>query len=443
MNLLKFFPRSVINRLDLSNEVHLSVISAIVKILQIAEDDTSLLILELCISTSTGIWLNEWGSWFGVTRAINEPDALYSARIIASLQVPRVTVPALKSNVASYLSNKYGVTLTSNDIMIFEPFSRIKSFSGKGTFDGKCRYPDGFYWRNNVIDISIPEDSDNNLIKLVNEIKAAGIKVYFTQIKNDGIVINDKATTIDTCYPDTCLEGNCLVTAQNPGNRFDVNIPLLRRFYSGRKNSYCEVEIIIYGKLSYDRTAGDSYIYNILAGIKENNYKNKYNNPVPIEEHWFYDTLEVANPDEPINVQMPLLEFHVGYRPMMFSDVYSSFSGENPLSGIRNDKWNHKDPIWEVDAFVKNDEGNIFSSSEYLSEVCMIKDKYKLNELSGKIRIWKAFELELNCLVHIQGVSPDSPIIELPDIDYAGIYDIDATDSIESQPDAVIEIITK
>jgi hypothetical protein len=151
MNFFKFFPQRFLSNLDLSQEVHKAILSSIFKVLSIAEEDTALMVLELCITTATSTWLNEWGSWFGVIRTVDEPDDLYRARIIASIQNPKVTLSALKGNVATYLSQKYNVSLDEADITIFEPYTKIKALSKKGTISGDCRFPNGTYWRRNVI----------------------------------------------------------------------------------------------------------------------------------------------------------------------------------------------------------------------------------------------------------------------------------------------------
>jgi len=233
MNFLKFFPRSIVSSLDISSDIHSAIIGAIINIFKMAEDDTALLLLELSIKTATGTWLDTWGSWFGVNRTINEADTLYSARILASLENPKVTISAIKGNVASYLAKKYNANITSDDITVFEPFNNLKTFSQNGAFSGDCRFPDGVYWRNNVIDIYIPKSIDNDLINLVNKIKAAGIQVFFTETQNDGIIVNDADSIADLSYANTTLESTCLVPINSIGNIFSGNVDTSLRKFSG------------------------------------------------------------------------------------------------------------------------------------------------------------------------------------------------------------------
>lgn len=245
MNFLKFFPRSILSKLESSNEIHSAMIGAIIKILSITEEDTELLILELCITTSTGMWLNEWGSWFNITRNLNETDDQFRARVLKSIQNPKLTIPALKSNVSSYLSKKYNVDITDDYITIFEPFSKIKSFSNKGEFSRDFRYPDGTYWRGNVIDIYIPKDADDSLRSLVDSIKAAGIKLYYTQTQNDGIIVDDANSLANNDISDSYLEYNCFVSSRVIDNSFSTSsIPLTSRRYSGKQVTFCERTII-------------------------------------------------------------------------------------------------------------------------------------------------------------------------------------------------------
>jgi hypothetical protein len=440
MNFFKFFPQRFLSNLDLSQEVHKAILSSIFKVLSIAEEDTALMVLELCITTATSTWLNEWGSWFGVIRTVDEPDDLYRARIIASIQNPKVTLSALKGNVATYLSQKYNVSLDEADITIFEPYTKIKALSKKGTISGDCRFPNGTYWRRNVIDIYLPYDADTNLRNLITQIKAAGIKVYYTQTQNSGIVVDGSDSVVDTILSDSDLEYNLYTPQQIQGNAFSRNIPKANRYLSGKHNMFCEITIIIDGDTAYDRIAQDSYIYNILVGIKQNDYKNKFGNNIPDRDKWIYDAVPIVKDDEPIDVQMPCQEFHVGYRPKMFSDIYSKLSGSSPLSGITGGGWLHNTPESTVDTFVAADDCEILSSYEIINSE-YTKEYSNKSMLSGKQIIWDdcCIENDYNYpLLH--NISPNSPVLTLIDVDYASVYTLDEADLIEFQPDANIEI---
>lgn len=177
-----FLPKFVRTLLEGSNTEHNAVLGAIKAQMELLETDLDLFYRELTLVNSTGGWLDEWGSWFGVFRVSRESDAVYVARIVDSLNQEKNTIPSIKNIVARYLTLETGITFTANDIIIFEPYEGIKVFSQRGEFSGVHRFPNATYWRRNVIDIKLPDGValTETLERAVNKVKSAGIKVWFS-----------------------------------------------------------------------------------------------------------------------------------------------------------------------------------------------------------------------------------------------------------------------
>lgn len=135
-------------------------------------EDISLLELQYIISTATGEWLDEWGSWFGITRNPGEDDPCFSGRILAAALTPKCTIPALTS-MADALARLPGAT-------VFEPYTKVAKHN-HSQFSGDDHYQDGSYWRWNVVDLVVPYTLTKDLADIVKSVRAAGIKVYFTQ----------------------------------------------------------------------------------------------------------------------------------------------------------------------------------------------------------------------------------------------------------------------
>jgi hypothetical protein len=407
MNFLKFFPRNFLANLTIAEEVHKAVIGTIMKVLEVPEKDTELLMLELCITTATGIWLEEWGSWFGVTRKLGESDSEYSTRILSSIQAPKSTLPALEKNISEYLSSKTGKDYTPEDIHIFEPYTRLKTFSHRGGFSSDYHFPDGTYWRRNVIDITLPESLDDKLISLVNSIRAAGIKVAFTISSMGGIVCHfADDSTYTTEYEKTLLLEYPLIK-MNEGAIRDVNTAPSSRKRSGKKSIYRVESVLLHEveRIMAGRIAGDSYFYDILKraykpilvqiGTKDNpeqtfsKERGYLSGGVP--PHSEYAEVPVLPPDDLIDYTLGFKRVVASYRPKAFSSTFSKFGKSTPLSGIYNEPWNGKEDGVNVKSAVFGSY-NIIPTEEKL----IVKNKYlntavvdtKRGEFSGRKSLW-------------------------------------------------------
>lgn len=138
-------------------------------------DDLNLLELELVIGSSTGEWLDEWGSWFGIPRLLNEEDSSYRNRILAVATKPKNTVPALIEAVRTYLGNP------ELNVQVYEPHNNIMKYS-VSAYSGLDKYQDNEYQRFAVVDIIVPTNTPGVMQNIVEPVKSAGVKAYFTRM---------------------------------------------------------------------------------------------------------------------------------------------------------------------------------------------------------------------------------------------------------------------
>jgi hypothetical protein len=168
--MLKFL-QSIFRR-DQSNSDHKAVLDSIGTALKTAGDDADLMKKELSIVDSEGEWLDEWGTWFGVSRLSDyEEDNRYLDRMLSVIE-DKVTIPAIINGVKKVLGD-------NTIIKIYEPYHEIRYFN-VSTFSGEGRYQDGDYYRIGVIDVIINKPVTDELVKFINLIKGAGVSVKFT-----------------------------------------------------------------------------------------------------------------------------------------------------------------------------------------------------------------------------------------------------------------------
>lgn len=166
-------------RLGKSNKVHYAVIQSIYDEFIMAEGDLNQARLEMCLSTATGDWLDNWGSYFDTPRKLNESDETYSKRIIRSVIAPKCTVPAITDHITEYLQDNYpDKEYSKADVIIKEPWRDVAKYSQFGVLSGNAVMSSDYY-THAVIDIRIPEEITPELIDLANAVKAAGVKILW------------------------------------------------------------------------------------------------------------------------------------------------------------------------------------------------------------------------------------------------------------------------
>ena len=190
MNILTFlkYLRGIFH-IDLkSGTVHHAIIQSIYDSFLMVDGDIDLMRLEMCLSTASGKWLDYWGDFFTVHRKLNEEDKPYAKRIIEYVIRPKTTIPAIKSYIVDFLNEEYNTNYTEDDVLIKEPWKDIGKLSHKGTLSNDARFFSGDYWCHAVLDISIPEKLTQDLIDLVLEVKAAGVKIIWSFLNSYDII---------------------------------------------------------------------------------------------------------------------------------------------------------------------------------------------------------------------------------------------------------------
>lgn len=286
MNFLKHLNSLYNITLGKANEVHRHTIQAIMLKLLDLEKDLDLMLMELCITTATGEWLDEWGSWFGVYRKLYEEDKIYSNRIISSIKAPKSTINAIKENAANFLNTTSGENkFTKEDIIVFEPYEYLAMYSHRGTLSGQHRFEDAEYWRRNVIDISLPADITQEFIDMLDTVRAAGVKVVYSVRPFKNTVISQYENS--NIYSKNLIYHEFYVGPETQGNSLSL------------KNSYCfplSGRRIIYGitvtivqeliNLTYPRIPSFTLPFNWHSPVIRLSSIFDYVDDTPLEELW-------------------------------------------------------------------------------------------------------------------------------------------------------------
>lgn len=179
---------SIFKRSTDGNDVHKAVLGSIENQLDTLNDDIDQLKNELAIDTADSVWLDKWGEWFGVTRKVGESDDDYRQRIIGALQNEKVTIPAIIEMTKLVLGED---TL----VQIYEPYHNLRIFD-ISSFSQDGAFQDGSYYTTAVFDLIVNKPITDELIFVINLIKAAGVTPYFTYNASDGTVI-DMESSVD------------------------------------------------------------------------------------------------------------------------------------------------------------------------------------------------------------------------------------------------------
>lgn len=337
--------------------------------LMTVSEDISLLELEYNLRTASGKWLDEWGSWFGVYRGMDECDDDYRYRILTSLARATGTIPAIISSVLEYYDVEYGSTqpnkYTEDDITVLEPYTLLKKFSECGDFSGIHRYPDGEFYRHHTLEISLPESVTPELREMVEKTKAAGIKVYYkvsesTRPNEDGS--SGIVSTTPSCEPVlfTSLNSDLEHASIRYGNMYSKYVSMNKRSRSGRKildtietfiamdsnvvtgHTYKDISefwriMCAFGHTTPVYIPKEEKIANIFSeslgnrsGDREGHFVNK-----PVEEVW---------KDAEDNVlQLPVVQTHSYIKPARRSRCGNGHSMGYPRSGLEGENYD----IWQ------------------------------------------------------------------------------------------------
>jgi hypothetical protein len=215
---------------------------------------------EYLIFNSTGDWLDIWGSSFNVSRFLDEPDALYRARILSTATRPRNTIPAIVSAVKTFVGNE-------ETIVVYEPFTNMRKFN-ISTFNGKDKFPDGSYYRPSVIDIQTSGNITQALRNAIEKIKAAGVKVYFTSTGEVSGPPVDMSTDVEPkaeyVFVIQLLCISATVDSETPVNiGMSYNTEIIDDLIFSETITQIEMSAFIYKTI----TAGSLFIINDVADV--------------------------------------------------------------------------------------------------------------------------------------------------------------------------------
>lgn len=173
MGSLSRYLTRVFNRNSTDTLSHIT--GAVDNSLSVASTDIKLLDSEYIIGTSTGDWLDEWGTWFGVSRLMDEEDESYRNRILAICTKPKNTVTSIRETVKAYTGDE------NSKVIVYEPYTNIRKFN-ISTWGSQDRYTDDSYYTTGIIDIGINADITPLLMETINQSRSAGTKAYYTRI---------------------------------------------------------------------------------------------------------------------------------------------------------------------------------------------------------------------------------------------------------------------
>lgn len=88
------------------------------------------MLLQTTIPTASQVWLDEWGGYFGIPRAISEPDVDYRRRIVAEVMRPLINNTAIETA----MSVAMGQPVQVEDV--FEWITLGLTYDGSRTYDG-------------------------------------------------------------------------------------------------------------------------------------------------------------------------------------------------------------------------------------------------------------------------------------------------------------------
>lgn len=146
--------------------------SAIEDILSSTEKDTIDSKIESYLNTADGEFLDEWGSWFGVSRKDNQSDNDYRNWIITYATLKRGTKKAIIDAIKMYLD------MSDATISVYEPYKNVFQLD-KSKLDG-LDHLSGSYYRWGIIDIFVDRPVPQSIYQIIRDFKPAGVNFFIT-----------------------------------------------------------------------------------------------------------------------------------------------------------------------------------------------------------------------------------------------------------------------
>lgn len=166
-----------------------AVLTAMDRELNAVHVDILKLKAEFNLNTSTTLWLDEHGSWYGVPRLLQESDEDYRKRIWKEITKGRLTIPSIISAIEELLYK-------GSSVSIKEPYRNIFKLSESKLSEDHW-IQDGIYVSHGVIDIVINGPVPDGLRELIEELRSGGVKVFVSSSSE----LTDKPLIIYTPNP--------------------------------------------------------------------------------------------------------------------------------------------------------------------------------------------------------------------------------------------------
>lgn len=122
------------------------------------------------LATSTGVYLDYWGNWWGLPRKNNETDDHYRKRMEHYLLLPRGTKQSIINAIRYHLQDK------NCYVDVYEPWQNVFILD-KSKLDG-VDHLQGAYYRYGVIDVSMDRPITKDILDVIDRFKPVGVKVY-------------------------------------------------------------------------------------------------------------------------------------------------------------------------------------------------------------------------------------------------------------------------
>ena len=167
----RFLPTTYRTTKDGSN-AHNAFLGSIKGSIETTRDDVQNISLQVYFTKATGKFLDIYGKYIGLSRAINEEDQSYRDRLVSYITTKRGTIDAIVSGIKNELNDK------TIPVSVYETWRNIFILN-QSTLNG-LDYIMGEKYRYAVIEVTVGKYVDpNTLTDIVNRYKAYGVMVIY------------------------------------------------------------------------------------------------------------------------------------------------------------------------------------------------------------------------------------------------------------------------
>lgn len=167
----RFLPTTYRTTKDGSN-AHNAFLGSIKGSIETTRDDVQNISLQVYFTKATGKFLDIYGKYIGLSRAINEEDQSYRDRLVSYITTKRGTIDAIVSGIKNELNDQ------TIPVSVYETWRNIFILN-QSTLNG-LDYIMGEKYRYAVIEVTVGKYVDpNTLTDIVNRYKAYGVMVIY------------------------------------------------------------------------------------------------------------------------------------------------------------------------------------------------------------------------------------------------------------------------